>query len=66
MAAVKILEILGTSKDSWSDAAQEAVKEAHKSVRQITGVEVVSQTAKVEDGKISEYHTTCKVAFLVE
>lgn len=66
MAAVKILEILGTSKKSWSDAAKEAVKEAHKSVRNITGVEVVSQTAKVKDGEIDEYHTTCKVAFRVE
>lgn len=66
MAAIKILEILGTSKDSWSDAAQEAVREAKKSVRNITGVEVVSQTAKVNDGKISEYHTTCKIAFKVD
>jgi flavin-binding protein dodecin len=66
MAAVKILEILGTSDKSWSDAAMEAVKEAHKSVRNISGVEVISQTAKVKDGKISEYHTTCKVAFRVD
>jgi flavin-binding protein dodecin len=66
MAAIKILEILGTSKDSWSDAAKEAVKEAKKTVRHITGVEVVSQTAKVADGEITEYHTTCKIAFRVE
>jgi hypothetical protein len=66
MAAVKILEILGTSETSWSDAAKEAVNEAQKSLRHITGVEVVSQTAKVKDGKITEYHTTCKIAFRVE
>ncbi len=57
---------MGTSKKSWSDAAMEAVKEAHKSVRNITGVEVVSHTARVKDGEISEYHTTCKIAFRVE
>ena len=66
MAAIKILEILGTSDESWSDAANEAVKEATKSVRNITGVEVVSQTAKVKDGKLTEYHTTCKIAFKVD
>lgn len=66
MAAIKILEILGTSKKSWSDAAMEAVKEAEKSVRNISGIEVVSQTAKAKDGEISEYHTTCKIAFKVE
>lgn len=66
MAAIKILEILGTSTESWSHAATEAVKEANRSVRQITGVEVISQTAKVKDGKITEFHTTCKIAFRVE
>ncbi len=66
MAAVKIIEILGTSNKSWSDAAREAVKEASKSVRHITGVEVVSQTAKLDGKEISEYHTTCKIAFKVE
>ncbi len=66
MAAIKIVEILGTSKKSWSDAAAEAVREASGTVRNITGVEVVSQTAKVEGDKVSEYHTTCKIAFKVE
>lgn len=66
MAAIKIIEILGTSKKSWSDAAREAVKEAGESVRHITGVEVVSQTAKVDGSEITEYHTTCKIAFKVE
>ena len=42
------------------------MKEAKKSVRNITGVEVVSQTAKVKDGEINEYHTTCKIAFRVD
>ena len=66
MAAVKIIEILGTSNDSWADAAREAVQEAEKSVRGISGVELVSQTAKVKDGKITEFHATCKIAFRVE
>jgi flavin-binding protein dodecin len=66
MAAIKIIEVLGTSEKSWKDAADEALKEAKKSVRNITGVELVSQTAKVKDDKISEYHSTCKIAFRVD
>ena len=66
MAVVKIIEVLGTSKDSWADAAREAVQEAEKSVRGISGVELVSQTAKVKDGKITEFHATCKIAFRIE
>ena len=66
MAAVKIIEVLGTSETSWEDAANEALKEAKKSVRNISGVELMSHTAKVKDGKISEYHTTCKIAFRVD
>ena len=66
LAAIKIIEILGTSKKSWDDAAREALTEARKSLRGITGVELVSQTAKVKDGEIAEYHATCKIAFRIE
>jgi flavin-binding protein dodecin len=66
MPAIKIIEILGISKDSWEGAANAALVEAQKSVRGITGIELTSQTAKVKDGKVTEYHATCKIAFTVE
>jgi dodecin len=66
MSVIKIIEVLGVSDKSWKDAAMEALKGATSSVRNITGVEIISQTAKVKDGKISEFHATCKVAFKVE
>ena len=66
MAAIKIIEILGISTKSWEDAAAAALAEAGKSVRSITGLELTAQTAKVKDGKISEFHATCKMAFKVE
>ena len=66
VAAIKIIEIIGTSKKSWDDAAREALTEAKKSLRGITGVDLVSQTARVKDGEITEYHATCKVAFRIE
>jgi flavin-binding protein dodecin len=63
---VKVVELVGTSNESWQDAAQQAIQEASQSLRHITGVDVVNQTAKVEDGKIAEYRTTLNVAFVVE
>ena len=66
MAVVKVVELVGTSTKSWQDAASQAIEEASHSLRNIRGVDVVNQTAKVQDGKISEYRTTLNVAFVVE
>ena len=66
MPVVKVVELVGTSKESWQDAAQQAIREASQSLRHITGVDVVNQTAHVDDGKITEYRTTLNVAFVVE
>ena len=66
MAVIKILELVGTSSESWSAAAKSAVEEASKTVRGITGVDVVNSTAQVKDGAISEYHVTVKIAFEIE
>lgn len=66
MAVVKVIELVGTSKKSWEDAVQQVVTEASQSLRHITGVDVVNQTVKVDDGRISEYRTTVNVAFVLE
>ena len=66
MSVVKVVELVGTSEKSWQDAAEEAIREASHSLRHITGIDVVNQTAQVEDGKITEYRTTVNVAFVVE
>ena len=66
MSVVKVIEVVGSSKKSWQHAAEAAIAEAAESLRHITGVDVVNQTAHVEDGKIIEYRTTMNVAFVVE
>jgi len=66
MPVVKVIEVLGISEKSWEDAATQALKGATNTIRNITGLDLVSQTAKVKDGKITEYHATCKVAFRVD
>ena len=65
-AVVPVIELVGVSSKSWSDAAQQAVERASQTVRHITGLDVLKSSAVVKDGKITEYHVDVKVAFLVE
>lgn len=66
MATIKVLELVGVSDKSWHDAVDNALSEANKSVRNITGVDVLHTTAKVKEGRIYEYHANVKFAFRVE
>ena len=66
MAVVKIIELIGISEKSWENAVQHAIDEAKKTIRNISGVDVIKWTAEVKDGKISNYKANVKIAFLVE
>ena len=63
---VKVIEVIGVSEDSWEDAVDQAVKKSSETLSGITGVEVVSFTARVADGKVKTYNATCKIAFAVK
>ena len=64
---VKVIELVGSSKKSWEDAAQEALREAARSLRNIQSIDVVKNSARVDgEGEICEYRTTVHVAFAVE
>jgi len=63
---VKVIQIIGSSSESFAKAADAAVQEASKTVRGITGVDVVSMSATVEGDRISEYRTTVNIAFDIE
>lgn len=65
MTAVKIVKILGTSTESWEDAAREAVSEASETIEDVHGIEVEDWTADVENGSITEYKATVEIAFPV-
>jgi len=67
MATVaKVVTIIGSSPESFAKAADAAVQEASKTLRGITGAHVTSMSAKVADGKISQYRTTVDIAFGLE
>jgi dodecin len=63
---VKVVTIIGTSTESFAKAADAAVQEASKTLRGITGADVLSMSAAVSDGKISEFRTTVNIAFALE
>ena len=64
---VKVIELVGSSPNSFSDAVRNAVKVASASIRNIRGVEVVTSNADVgENGELTNYKVNCKIAFLVE
>ena len=62
----KVIQIIGSSSESFAKAADAAVQEASKTVRGITGVDVVSMSATVEGDRISEYRTSVNIAFGIE
>jgi len=65
-AIVKVLELVGSSPSSFSDAVRNAVTRASQTIRNITGVDVVSSNATVENGQITNYKVNVKIAFVLE
>ena len=63
---VKVIELVGESKNSWQEAVQNAVRDASKTIRNISGVEVLNTTANIKDGEIVEYKANVKIAFKVD
>jgi flavin-binding protein dodecin len=65
-ATIRVVELVGVSDKSWSDAAQQAVSRASETLRNITGVDVLHSTGVVREGRIVEYHVDLKIAFAVD
>jgi hypothetical protein len=63
---LKVVELMGTSPHSWEDAARNALREASKTIDNISGLELLNMTADVKDGEITQYKCDVKVAFKVE
>ena len=59
----KIVEIVGTSKISWEDAAARAVEKAGKTLRDLRVAEIVKLDMKVVDGKVASYRARVSLSF---
>ena len=62
----KVVEVVGTSTESWEKAAKTAVERASKSLRYLRVAEVVEQDVVIEKGKITAYRTKLKLSFKYE
>ncbi len=62
----KVIEIIGTSPDSWEAAAQAAVERASQTLRDLRIAEVTEQDVQIKDGKVEFYRTKLKVSFKFE
>ena len=59
----KVIELVGTSSESWEKAAAAAVDTASKSLRDMRVAEITNFDLQLEDGKIRSYRTKVKVSF---
>ena len=62
----RVVDVIGTSKISWEDAAKDAVETASKSLRDLRVAEVTKTDMKVEDGKVVAYRTRVQLSFKYE
>ena len=66
MAVVKVIEVLAQSEKSWEDAAQEAIREASKTIKNIKSIYIKEMEAQVEDDKIVQFRINAKISFLLK
>ncbi len=59
----KVIELVGTSSNSWEKAAKAAIERAAKSLRDLRIAEVVEQDLVIEDGKVTAFRSKVKVSF---
>jgi flavin-binding protein dodecin len=62
----KIIELVGTSTESWEAAAKNAVDRASKSLRDLRIAEISTLDMKLENGKVAAYRARVKVSFKYE
>jgi flavin-binding protein dodecin len=62
----KVIELVGTSSESWEKAAAAAIKQAAKSLRDLRIAEISMLDMQLEDGKVLTYRAKVKVSFKYE
>ena len=63
MPVYKVIEVIGTSENSWEDAASQAITRVSQTLDDLRIAEVVSQDLKIEGGKVIAYRTKLSLSF---
>ena len=66
MAVASVSTITAASPVGWQDATPRGLERARKTLRHITGLQVVEEKARVEDGRITEFLVTLRIIFILE
>lgn len=66
MSVARVTKVVASSPLGWKEAVDEAIKRAAKTLRNITGLEILEQKAMIEEGKIIEYRVTINIMFWLE
>ena len=66
VAVARVTEIIASSPDGFREAVEEGVARAARTLRNLTGLEVLSKRVKVERGLITEYRVDMKITFLLD
>lgn len=62
---LKVIEVLAESNKSWEDAAQQAVANANKTLRNVKSIYVENFEATVDNGQIKSYRINAKISFVL-
>ena len=65
-AVYRVTEVIGTSSQSWEDAARSAVETASKTLRDLRIAEVTKLDVRVEGGKVTQFRTRLSLSFKYE
>jgi len=66
MAVARVTQVIGASPHSWEDAVRNALERANRTLRGITGIEVLKENAAVENGRVAEFRAMVQVTFVLE
>ncbi len=66
MSVYKVVELIGTSQESWEDAARQAVEKADETLRGLRIAEIKELDIKLEDGKFVAYRARVALSFKYE
>ncbi len=63
MAVLNTIDLEGTSEKSWREAAEEALREASRTLRNIRRLDILGTSAVVKDNAVTEYRTQVRLTF---
>jgi hypothetical protein len=66
MSIYRVTEVIGTSAESWEDAARNAVETAARTLRDLRVGEVVKLDVTIDDGRVSSYRARVNISFKYE